>query len=109
MDPDLVVEIISRGSRVKDTQRLPVLYARAGVPELWLVDALGPELRFEVRELVPGQPITDGEAERADRAFRVVAAEPDGWVSSPRLRCQVRLTRARTSRGTWRYRLERRG
>ncbi len=39
---DLVVEVISQGSVRKDRRRLPPLYARAGVPELWLVDARGP-------------------------------------------------------------------
>jgi Uma2 family endonuclease len=37
--PDLVVEVISDGSQGKDRRRLPPLYAKAGVPELWLVDA----------------------------------------------------------------------
>ncbi|HUP24424.1 MAG TPA: Uma2 family endonuclease [Thermoanaerobaculia bacterium] len=105
--PDLVVEIVSRGSRVKDTQRLPVLYARAGVPELWLVDALGAELHFEVRTL-PGGGRGDGEIEPGAGAYRVLVPDADGWVESPRLGCQVRLTRERTSRGTWRYRLARR-
>jgi Uma2 family endonuclease len=37
--PDLVVEVISDSSQGKDRRRLPPLYAKAGVPELWLVDA----------------------------------------------------------------------
>jgi hypothetical protein len=36
---DLVVEILSDSSVGKDTRRLPEAYAKAGVGELWLVDA----------------------------------------------------------------------
>lgn len=36
--PDLVVEIISRTSSTRDRETKPAIYARAGVPELWLVD-----------------------------------------------------------------------
>jgi Uma2 family endonuclease len=36
---DLVVEVISKSSVGKDRRRLPPLYAKAGVPELWLIDA----------------------------------------------------------------------
>src|SRR3990172_3727392 len=37
--PDLVVEIVSDSSVLKDTRRLPSLYYRAGVAEFWLIDA----------------------------------------------------------------------
>jgi Uma2 family endonuclease len=37
--PDVVVEVISDSSVGKDRSRLPPLYAKAGIPELWLVDA----------------------------------------------------------------------
>jgi Uma2 family endonuclease len=36
---DLVVEVVSKSSVGKDRRRLPPLYAKAGVPELWLIDA----------------------------------------------------------------------
>ncbi len=49
--PDLVVEIVSDSSVGKDTKRLPRRYATAGVRELWLVDARGEQLRFEIRRL----------------------------------------------------------
>jgi len=32
--PDVIVEVVSDGSIRKDTQRLPPLYSRAGIPEL---------------------------------------------------------------------------
>jgi Uma2 family endonuclease len=38
---DLVVEIVSDATVVKDTRRLPVAYCRAGVRESWLIDARG--------------------------------------------------------------------
>lgn len=37
--PDFVLEIISATSVKKDTATLPPLYARAGIPEFWLVNA----------------------------------------------------------------------
>ena len=46
--PDVVVEILSDSSVRKDLIRLPPLYAAAGVPELWRVDARQERLRFEI-------------------------------------------------------------
>jgi Uma2 family endonuclease len=109
--PDLVVEIVSRGSRIKDTRRLPMLYARAGVPELWLVDALGAELLFGVWALSPlpsRAESPDDPARAVTPGYHLVAADAGGWVLSPRLGHEVRLGRERTRRNTWRYRLERR-
>lgn len=36
--PDLVVEVISPGSRIQDRRRKFILYAQVGVPEYWLAD-----------------------------------------------------------------------
>ncbi len=44
--PELIVEIVSDSSVVKDTQRLPQAYFAAGVAEFWLVDARGADLFF---------------------------------------------------------------
>jgi Uma2 family endonuclease len=94
--PDLVVEIVSDGSVRKDTRRLPALYARAGVPELWLVDARGDELRFTLQTL-------------RDGSYQPVEADPCGWALSPLLGRSFRLLRTRHPRlGTWRYALEER-
>jgi Uma2 family endonuclease len=92
---DLVVEIISDGSVGKDTKRLPGLYARAGIPELWIVDARGKDLRFMIHSLQEGAYVT---------------AEPDaeGWVRSPQLGGDFRLGRRRASPSPWRYTLEHR-
>lgn len=91
--PDLVVEIVSDGSVRKDTERLPRLYALAGIPELWRIDARGADLRFEILTL-------DG------AEYRRVGPEKDGWVPSPALGERFRLTRQPARHGTWRYRLE---
>lgn len=91
--PDLLVEIVSDGSERKDKERLPRLYAQAGVSEYWLVDARGGDLRFTVHLLEEG-------------AYKPVSPDAAGWVRSPRLEAKVRLSRQRTRLGTWRYRLE---
>ncbi len=88
--PDLVVEVVSDSSTRKDTERLPPLYAQAGVPELWLVDARGEGLGFEVRSLHSGAYRTDAE----------------GWAPSPVLDRSLRLRRRAMGEGRWRYWLE---
>jgi Uma2 family endonuclease len=91
---DVIVEVISDGSVKKDTQRLPPIYASAGIPELWIVDARGEDLRFDVHELRDGQ-------------YESIDADAEGWVRSPRLDQAFRLTRQGTQRpGVWRYSLE---
>jgi Uma2 family endonuclease len=93
--PDLVVEVVSDSSVRKDTLRLPELYARAGVPEFWLVDARGDEPRFEIRTL---------HGER----YEAVTPRGDEWRESTRLGLSFRLSRHRTPIGHWRYVLEHR-
>src|SRR5690349_956946 len=66
--PDMVLEIISRSSVKKDTERLRDLYWRAGISEYWLVDARAAPPRFDIFRLTK-----DGD----------VAVEPqDGWIFS---------------------------
>ena len=43
--------MISDSSVSKDRKRLPRLYAEAGIPELWLVDARRPVQSFEIWSL----------------------------------------------------------
>jgi len=93
--PDLVVEVVSDSSRRKDLERLPRLYARAGIPELWQVDARGEELRFDIQSLASG-------------AYRPQVPDLEGWVGSPVLGAEFRLLREPGRFNTWRYRLEHR-
>lgn len=91
---DVIVEIVSDSSVKKDTQRLPPIYASAGVPELWIVDARGEDLRFDIHELRDGQ---------------YVRLDPDseGWIRSPRLGHEFHLIRRSSERpGVWRYTLK---
>jgi Uma2 family endonuclease len=46
--PDMVLEVVSKSSVYKDTDRLLELYWRAGVPEYWLVDARAEAIRFDI-------------------------------------------------------------
>lgn len=93
--PDLIVEIVSRSSVRKDTKVLPLLYARAGVPEFWLADARGSELRFSIQALRGGR-------------YEAIAPDAQGWLSSPRLGGEFRLLRHPARHGHWRYVLEHR-
>lgn len=90
--PDLVVEVVSDGSVQKDRTHLPALYARGGVPELWLVDARGAEVDFTIHTL-------------AGATYPPVPATGD-WQPSPLLDRQVRLTRSAVRASRWTYRLE---
>lgn len=92
--PDLVVEVVSDSSVAKDLRRLPPLYAAAGVPELWLVDARGRrEIRLEIRTLGP-----DG--------YRPVEPDAEGRILSPLLGIRFRLRRLEPRPGRWSYRLD---
>jgi Uma2 family endonuclease len=91
--PDVVVEILSDSSVRKDLARLPPLYAAAGVPELWRVDARHERLRFEILTLEPG-------------GYQRVKPGAGGWARSPRLGRRFRLARHQTRPERWIYRLE---
>lgn len=89
--PDLIVEVVSDHSVRKDTQLLRDAYARAGVPEYWLVDTRD-GISFQILHL-------------ADGSYRPSA--PDGEVQrSIVLRRSFRLTRTQNRAGRWRYALE---
>jgi Uma2 family endonuclease len=93
---DLVVEIVSDGSVAKDTKRLPALYARAGVPELWIADARGRDLRFRILSL-------------RDGSYAAMEGDAEGWLPSPLFGGEFRLVRRRAAPSPWRYTLEHRG
>jgi Uma2 family endonuclease len=89
--PDWVLEILGPSSRRKDTKLLRDAYFQAGIPEYWLVDALGEEVDFQI--LVP-------------EANGYVAVEAKaGWLASPTFRSAFRLTREPGDDGFWQYTL----
>lgn len=91
--PDLVVEIVSDSSARKDRERLPRLYAAAGVPELWLVDCRGADLTFEIHIL-------------GSTAYERQPPDGQGWSHSPLLARRVRLVRRLNELSRWVYDLE---
>ena len=46
--PDMVLEVVSRAAKPKDTARLIDLHWRAGIPEYWIVDARSEAIRFAI-------------------------------------------------------------
>ena len=90
--PDLVVEIVSDSSEQKDMRRLPGAYFKAGVREIWLLDARGPELLFQIHH-------------RGRESFLPTEADAEGYQVSVVLRSRCRLERSRHARGHWVYRL----
>jgi len=90
--PDVVVEVVSRSSRRKDLVDLPVLYHRAGIPEYWLVDALGDEIDFRILRYGP-------------RKYVSVLAQ-GGWFESTALSRRFKLIRQRDEDGDWQYDLK---
>jgi Uma2 family endonuclease len=87
--------VVSDSSEKKDTERLPPLYAQAGIPEMWLADARGEEIRFTILTLDAG-------------SYRAVLPDAEGWTASPRLDRSFRLIRRRLDPLPWRYLLEHR-
>jgi Uma2 family endonuclease len=90
--PDLIVEIISDSSKNKDTKRLPPAYYAAGVRELWLVDARGKRLYFQIFH-------------RGRGAFEPTPADEHAFQASQVLQASYHLERVRHRRGHWVYRL----
>lgn len=88
--PDLIVEIVSDGSVTKDTQRLPVAYAAAGVREFWLADARREPLRFEIHH-------------PADKTYAKAEPDADGFLESRVFACRFRLDAKRDARGHWKF------
>jgi len=90
--PDIVLELISRSSGHEDRHLLRDAYYRAGIPEYWLVDAVGDEIEFAIFRAGP---------EQYDPAHR----DAD-WHRSDVFEHWFRLTRERTEMDFWSYRLE---
>jgi Uma2 family endonuclease len=85
--PDLVVEVVSDSSTRKDEQLLRAAYARAGVPEYWLVDARAESLRFEILILDGGAYRAASRSRTLGRAFRLERTQ--NRAGHPRYRLHV--------------------
>jgi Uma2 family endonuclease len=90
--PDMVLEIISPSSVGKDTVRLREQYHEAGIPEYWLIDARGDDLRFDLFRHAPA-------------GYQSTPAE-DGWLPSAVFGRRFRLSRQRSRFGLWTYVLD---
>jgi Uma2 family endonuclease len=91
--PDLVVEVVSDSSTTKDTRRLPPAYYRAGIRELWLIDARREQLLFQIHH-------------HGSAGFDPVPADADGFQASLAFGRGFRLLRHRGHLGQWMYDLE---
>jgi len=89
--PDMVLEIVSWSSVVKDNQTLRDSYHKAGIGEYWLVNPLGENPDFQILK-------------HAKTGYVAVLPER-GWVRSPLFGCSFRLTRKRDPVGQWQYTL----
>jgi Uma2 family endonuclease len=90
--PDMVLEIVSASSVVKDTVTLRDLYWQAGMPEYWLVDVRGDRLEFNIlRHTPPGY---------------VANRKVGGWIKSAVFGKSFRLTRGLDALGNPEYTLQ---
>ena len=90
--PDWVLEVVSPSSIQKDKETLRKSYYTAGIPEYWLVDALGEEIEFTI--LIH------------DKSEYISApASEDGWKRSSVFGRWFKLTRAHNQAGVWKYTL----
>jgi len=90
---DMVAEIVSDSSVVKDTRRLPFAYYDAGIREYWLIDARGDELVFQIQR-------------RGSNAFEPASIDTEGFQTSTVFGRRFQLVRGRNRRGHWKYELK---
>jgi hypothetical protein len=79
----------------EDLKLLPPIYAKAGVPEFWIADVRKDKVKFQIHTLEDGK-------------YVAIAPDKGGWMRSPRLDFEFRLTRHRTPMDSWHYVLEHR-
>lgn len=68
--PDLVVEVLSPGSRKRDKVRKAAIYARYGVPEYWIVDPLARTLEQHILasdHYIIGNLFEEGDTVQSDK------------------------------------------
>lgn len=90
--PDMVLEVVSRGSVDKDTRILRRDYWQAGIREYWLVDARPDPLVFDILRYTP-------------KGYRA-APKREGWIKSEVFGKSFRLARRISQRGHPEYTLE---
>ena len=88
--PDMVLEIVSKGSEYKDTVEMRQAYWDAGIREYWLADARK-ESRFDLRR-------------HTARGY-VATPKRDGWLKSAVFGKSFRLTAATNKQGHPEYTL----
>ena len=90
--PDMVLEIVSDSSVMKDLITLRELYWTAGIPEYWLVDARGDDIVFEIY--------------RHTAKNYVAGRKNDGWIRSHVFAKSFRLVREQDESGHPQFTLE---
>jgi Uma2 family endonuclease len=88
--PDLIAEVVSSTSVIKDTKRLFQAYYDAGVTEYWIADARGDELSFTIYR-------------RGRSGFVKTPTDRDGFRRSRVMGCRFRFDRERGPNGVWIY------
>ena len=87
---DLIVEIVSDSSVLKDTRRLPEAYFRAGVREFWLVDARKEPLTFRIYQ-------------RGEAGYAPTEPDSEGFHHSLVFGTRFRLDGRRDARANWTF------
>lgn len=91
--PEIVIEVVSRSSEVKDTEWAMAAYFDSGIQEYWVVDARDEEvLRFDIFK-------------RGKKEFSA-ARKLDGWVRSAVLGKSFRLVQSEDGPGKPEFALE---
>jgi Uma2 family endonuclease len=91
--PEIVIEIVSRSSVVKDTEWAMVAYYEAGIDEYWLIDSRDEDdVQFDIF--------------KRDKKEFVKTRKQNGWVKSVVLRKAFRLTQEEDVRGNPEFTLE---
>lgn len=90
--PDLVVELVSRSSVVKDSKILKDAYEAAGIQEYWLIDARRDVMSIQVFSL-------------SNESYQAVPVTEGKW-QSPLFAVSFHLSREKDEFGYWEYTLE---